>query len=148
MEAAMSDDRKYRHRGYMDSGGDASSGRRRGPRPDRTEGAPRGRGIDLDKAVVFACRACGEKRRDPEELRPDSRCSQCGADLHACRQCAYFDTGARFECTQPIPERIVSKTRANSCSFLAPARSFDLAGSKAVGTPDDARAAFDKLFKK
>ena len=143
----MSDDRKYRHRGYMDSG-DAPRSRSRGPRPDRTEGAPRGRGIDLDKAVVFACRACGEKRRDLEEIGRDSRCARCGADLHACRQCAHFDTSARFECTQPIPERIVSKTRANSCSFYAPARSFDLSGSKAVETPDDARAAFDKLFGK
>jgi hypothetical protein len=144
----MSDDRKYRHRGYMDSGSDSPRSRSRGPRPDRTDGAPRGRGIDLDKAVVFACRVCGEKRRDPEEIRPDSRCSKCGADLHACRQCAHFDTGARFECTQQIPERIASKTRANSCSFYSPARSFDLAGSKAVDTPEDARAAFDRLFKK
>jgi len=148
MWGAMSDDRKYRHRGYMDSGGEPSRSRGGGPRPDRTEGAPRGRGIDLDKAVVFACRACGEKRRDPEEIRPDTRCAKCGADLHACRQCAYFDTSARFECTQPIAERIASKTRANSCSFFSPARSFDLAGSKAVETPDDARAAFDRLFKK
>ena len=60
-------DRKYRHRGYQDS---SEEPRTRGPRPDalgRTEGAPRGRGADVDKAVVFACKACGEKRRDLEE---------------------------------------------------------------------------------
>src|SRR5262245_9565578 len=144
----MSDDRKYRHRGYMDSGREESGTRRRGPKPDRSDGAPRGRGIDVDKPVVFACRACGEKRRDPEEIRPDSRCPKCGADLHSCRQCAYFDTAARFECSQPIPERIVSKNRANNCTFYSPAKSFDLAGSRAAETPDDARAAFDRLFKK
>jgi hypothetical protein len=142
------DDRKYRHRGYMDSERGEQGPRRRGPRPDRTSEAPRGRGIDLDKPVVFACRGCGEKRRDLEEIRADSRCARCGADLHACRQCAHFDTAARFECTQAIPERIVSKNRANQCSFYSPARSFDLAGSRAAETPDDARAAFDRLFKK
>ena len=144
----MSDDRKYRHRGYMDTGREESGPRRHGPKPDRSDGAPRGRGIDQDKPVVFACRACGEKRRDPEEIRADSRCPKCGADLHSCRQCAYFDTAARFECSQPIPERIVSKNRANQCTFYSPAKSFDLAGSRAVETPDDARAAFDRLFKK
>src|SRR2546428_32012 len=54
----MSDDRKYRHRGYMDSGREESGRRPSGPRPPRPEG-PRGRGVDLDKAVVFTCRACG-----------------------------------------------------------------------------------------
>ena len=148
----MSDDRKYRHRGYMDSGGSEPRGRSgsgSGPRPPRDEsGAPRGRGIDLNKAVVFPCRACGEKRRDLDEIGNDSSCAKCGAPLHACRQCTYFDTAARFQCTQPIPVRIPSKTAANTCTFYSPARSFDLTGARATETPDDARSAFDKLFKK
>ncbi len=139
-------DRKYRHRGYMESDGEPRG--RSASRPPRTDGAPRGRGIDLEKDVVFACRACGEKRRDLEEIGHDSRCAKCGAPLHACRQCAHFDTSARFECTQPIPERIPSKNAANACTFYSPARAFDLTGSRAAGTPDDARAAFEKLFKK
>ena len=53
-----------------------------------------------------ACRACGEKLRDMENIRADSTCARCGGDLHACRQCASFDTSARFECTRPIPARI------------------------------------------
>jgi len=143
-------DRKYRHRGYMDS-----SSEERGPRgprpgaPGRSEGAPRGRGVDVNKAVVFACKSCGEKRRDLEDIRFDSTCTRCGADLHACVQCAYFDTSARFECTQLIPARIPSKKVRNTCTFYSPAKSFDLTGSRATtATPDDARAAFDRLFKK
>ena len=144
----MSDDRKYRHRGYMDSDGSAPRGRS-GPRPPRTDdGAPRGRGVDLNKEVVFACRACGEKRRDLDEIGPDSLCAKCGTALHACRQCAHFDTAARFECMRPIPVRITSKSAANACTFYSPARAFDLTGTRAAGTPDDARSAFDKLFKK
>lgn len=140
-------DRKYRHRGYQDSSDEV---RPRGPRPDgsgRTEGAPRGRGADVDKAVVFACKACGAKQRDLEDVRLDSTCA-CGADLHACSQCAHFDTSARFECLQPIAARILSKKKRNECPLFTPARSFDLTGPKAAGTPDDARAAFDRLFRK
>lgn len=98
---------------------------------------------------MFACRSCGEKHRDLDQIGVDSTCRKCGADLHACAQCAHFDTTARFECTQPIPERIADKKRRNGCAFYAPAMSFDLTGSRGTtATPDDARAAFDRLFKK
>ena len=143
-------DRKYRHRGYQESSSEER--RPRGPRHDalgRSEGAPRGRGIDTDKAVVFACKSCGEKQRDLEDIRLDSTCPRCGADLHSCAQCMSFDTSAKFECIQPIPERIPAKKLRNTCPLYSPAKSFDLTGTRATtATPDDARAAFDRLFKK
>src|ERR1700694_3604023 len=112
-------DRKYGHRGYMESDrGSSGSGsgakRPAGPRPERPEG-PRGRGADQNKALVFACRACGEKHRDVAALTPASQCARCGADLHACAQCANFDTAARWECSRwkEIPERIPSKKLRN-----------------------------------
>lgn len=146
----MSDDRKYRHRGYMDSGSDSSGRRPSGPRPPRNDdGAPRGRGIDQDKAVVFRCKHCGERVLDLDSIGVDAVCRKCGASLHACSQCANFDTSARFECAKPIPARIVSKKARNDCTFYAPAKAFDLTGSRgAVATPDDARSAFDALFNK
>ena len=148
----MSDDRKYRHRGYMDSGSDSSgqrSSRPSGPRPPRdNDGAPRGRGIDQNKAVVFRCKHCGERVLDLDSINVEAVCRKCGAALHACSQCANFDTSARFECTEPIPERIPSKKAANACTFYAPAKTFDLTGSRGEATPDDARSAFDALFKK
>jgi len=146
-------DRKYGNRGYMESdrGSSGSSGERRpiGPRPERPEG-PRGRGADQNKALVFVCRACGEKHRDLTDLTPDSKCGRCGADLHACVQCSNFDTAARWECSRwkDIPARIVSKKLKNACPLFTPARSFDLTGTRAAETPDTSRAAFDALFKK
>jgi len=143
----MSDERKYRHRGYQDSGSDSSGPRPSGPRPPRKEG-PRGRGADQDKAVVFRCKHCGERVLDLDSIGVAATCRQCGGALHACSQCGHFDTSARLECTQPIPERIASKKAANSCTFYTPAKTFDLTGSRGVATPDDARSAFDNLFKK
>jgi hypothetical protein len=131
----------------MDSEGESRG--RSAPRPPKSDdGAPRGRGIDVAKEVVFACRGCGEKHRDLDEIRVDTLCAKCAAPLHACRHCVFFDTSARWECTKPITERIVSKTAANQCEYYSPARAFDLTGSRATGTPDDARSAFDRLFKK
>ncbi len=144
----MSDDRKYRHRGYQESDRDSSPRRPSGPRPDRDDGAPRGRGIDQAKAVVFRCKHCGEKVLDLDSIGLSATCRKCDAALHACSQCTYFDSSARLECTQPIKARIVSKKAANDCTFFAPAKTFDLTGSRGEATPDDARSAFDALFKK
>lgn len=145
----MSDDRKYRHRGYQDADRDSSGRRPSGPRPPRDDnGAPRGRGIDQDKAVVFRCKHCGERVLDLDSIGIDAVCRKCGASLHSCSQCAHFDTSARFECTEPIPARIVSKKARNECTFFSPAKAFDLTGSRGSATPDDARSAFDALFKK
>lgn len=145
----MNDDRKYRHRGYQESDRDSAPRRPSGPRPDRDDGAPRGRGIDQNKAVVFRCKHCGEKVLDLDSIAVGATCRKCGEALHACSQCTHFDTSARFECTQPIPARIASKQAANECTFYSPAKTFDLTGSRGtVATPDDARSAFDALFRK
>ncbi len=145
----MGEDRKYRHRGYQDSGSEPSGQRPGGPRPPRNDdGGPRGRGIDQDKAVVFRCKHCGERVIDLDSIGFEATCRKCGKALHACSQCTFFDTSARFECAQPIPERIPSKIAGNTCTFYAPAKTFDLTGSRAVATPDDARSAWDALFNK
>jgi predicted RNA-binding Zn-ribbon protein involved in translation (DUF1610 family) len=145
----LGEDRKYRHRGYQDSGSDSSGRRPSGPRPPRSnDGAPRGRGIDQEKAVVFRCKHCGERVLDLDSIEVAAVCRKCGADLHSCSQCAHFDPSARFECTQPIPERIASKKSRNTCAFYSAAKTFDLTGSRGAATPDDARSAFDALFKK
>jgi len=148
----MGDDRKYRHRGYMDSGSDAS----RGPRghfesgPPKSEGAPRGRSAGFDKELVVRCKKCGDAVRGLDAIEPDSPCPKCGTPLHACAQCRHFDSGARWECAQntKIPARVADKSAANACRAFDALASFDLTGTKAVSTPTDARRAFDALFKK
>lgn len=148
----MADDRKYRHRGYMDSGSEAP----RGPRarfedaPSRTEGAPRGRSAGFDKELVVRCKKCGDAVRGLDSIESTTLCPKCGTALHACAQCRHFDPAARWECARhaKIPARVVDKTAANSCPVFEALTSFDLTGAKAVSTPTDARRAFDALFKK
>jgi len=141
-------DRKYRHKGYQDgarTGGNRDAGFSP-DRPQRLEGAPKGRGAERNREEVFRCKVCGE-RNDPE-VASAAACRKCGAALHACAQCRFFDGAARWQCRQPIPAPIPAKSKANECTFYAPAVSLDLTGAKAAETPDQARAAFDKLFGK
>ena len=104
-------------------------------------------------------------------LLPDidfgSNCPKCGAALHCCKQCAHFEPSTRFQCLKPVPVRIVVKDQANQCELFKPrvtvardgapgGTSNGLGAGNGPAGPNipvprnfnDARAAFDNLFKK
>lgn len=152
-------DRKYRQRGYQDSGRPADRGEREGSgesgaprerpagRPDPRE-KPRGRGLGAPTAEVFRCARCGREEAVGVAMAADGRCAQCGSDLHTCTNCAAFDTGAPFECRKPVPARVSPKDRGNRCDLFEPRLRAEFAREKpAEERPSDARAAFDALFK-
>lgn len=64
-------------------------------------------------------------------------------------QLSLFDAGARFECREPIAEPVRDKAAANHCEHFAPNTKVALTGaSKSRTAADDARKAFEQLFKK
>ena len=144
----MSDDRKYRQRGYQD---EPRPRERPTPKPqqpkdrrDRPEG-PKTPNL-MGSHEVFRCSRCGN--RLSLEVGADMRCSRCGVDLHSCIQCVSFDTSARFECSQPIAVRVSPKDARNSCALFTPRTTVERqTGTGGVGGPTSARQAFDDLFK-
>jgi hypothetical protein len=156
----LSDDRKYKHRGYQDSGssGNRSGGggggdhRPSGPRPDRPqrlEGSPRGRTAGGFGPEAFKCSQCGQIRQNLGVLTHDEACLRCNGDLHTCGNCRFFDTTAPWECRENIPARIAGKHARNECLVFSPKIVRDLAADKGKNlSPDDARKAFDALFNK
>jgi hypothetical protein len=86
-------------------------------------------------------------------------CPKCGQALHVCKQCTHFEPSTRFQCVKPIKERIAAKDLVNTCELFTPkvtvcrdaapqASTIAPPPPSAVRTPNDARAAFDNLFKK
>ena len=140
-------DRKYRHRGYMDNN--------REPERPKPQSQPRDRDRDREgprspKMMAFGetvkCAACGAKA---PPISADSSCEKCKADLHTCRQCTYFDPSARFECRKTITARIVNKNARNACElFVARSVVERQTGSSSGSGPTNARQAFANLFKK
>lgn len=140
-------DRKYRQRGYMDN--DREPQRSRSPQSKPPQSKPVDReGPRSPKMMAFGetvkCANCGAKA--PTNITLVSSCPNCKADLHTCRQCTYFDPGARFQCSKPVTARIVNKQARNTCELFVPRTVVERQTSS--GAPTDARAAFDKLFKK
>lgn len=160
----MDSDRKYKQPGYMDSERDKGvrddRSRPQGPRPPIDVTGPR-----LPRLVqhVAASRCFSCAKNLPEDVDFSGNCPKCNAELHCCKQCTYFEPSMRFQCIKPIPVRIVLKDKANTCTFFKPqvtvaregtaANGPSMAQSVAAGPPaqrnsNDARSAFDRLFKK
>ena len=155
-------DRKYKHRGYQDGGGYSSHSTGGGqsssrphvpyePQRQRMEGAPRGRTAGGFGPEAFKCNRCGQLRVSLDVLTPEEACLKCGADLHTCGNCRFFDTTTLWECRENIPARVPGKHARNECTFFQPKIVKDLAadkGKQPPQTPDEARKAFEALFKK
>jgi hypothetical protein len=162
----MDDDRKYRQRGYMDSDRKPGNGQGRedrprpqGPRPPIDVTGPR-----LPRLVqtVAASRCYNCATTLPQGTDFKMNCPKCSVPLHCCKQCAHFEPSTRFQCLKPIPVRIAGKDQLNECELFSPRVTVarDVApGSTAAPppqrpavvapkSPNDARAAFDNLFKK
>ncbi len=145
-------DRKYRQRGYQDDPRDRERGSGSGKPPAaKREYTPRGQPPLAPKSPnmpgfrdVVRCARCGHVLSPP--IGFETRCERCGAELHSCAQCAHFDTGSRFECTQPIEARVSPKDARNACTFFE-ARVTLERETKSPAGPPSARKAFDDLFK-
>ena len=157
-------DRKYGHRGYRDAEKQDKKEHRHDKKPP--QGGPRGQNDHLGPrtprmvgTVTRArCSDCGAVLTPGFD--PNGQCPKCHLELHCCKQCRFFDTGAQFECTQPIRERISPKDARNNCTFYefrmtvekdtAPTSNAQTAGPAAPAPPrsNDARQAFEDLFKK
>ena len=158
-------DRKYGHRGYREN--EKREKRERGQERKPPQGGPRSdqfgpRTPRMVGTVTRArCSNCGAVLAPGFD--PNGQCPKCQFELHCCKQCRFFDSGAQFECTQPIPERISPKDAKNNCkfyefrmtvekdtaptSYAQPGNNNTAAAAPAV-RPSDARQAFEDLFKK
>ena len=159
----MSDERKYRQRGYQDDDRDRrpSSPRPDAPgKPDREPGAPAGaRRISSEGArnprmmssrQVARCARCGTIV--DTEVMSRSTCPKCQVDLRSCIQCVNFDPGASFECAVKLSARVSPKDAANECTHYSIRTTWERETTAAVNNsnpkePSGAKKAFDDLFK-
>ena len=138
---------KYKHKGYRDSDRRDEKDRKSGP-----QRSPQERGLrhmmERSAQLILRCHQCSQNAGPIEGLSTLSICSNCNAALRVCRNCANFDTGARWECQAPITSQVRDKTTATNCTHFKANTVLDATGRRAESSKTDARAAFDNLFKK
>jgi hypothetical protein len=100
----------------------------------------------LAQRTLSRCGACGAVL--PIANSSLEQCPHCRADIHACRQCTHFEPSRRFECTEPIPEKIADKNSRNECAAFSLRVTVERNASPDSTRPGDIRRGFDNLFKK
>jgi len=138
---------KYRQHGYQDSDRERQKPAAAAEKPARKDTfGPRPVHMTGTHSVS-RCAQCGTLLTLVAE--PLGQCAKCSFELHSCKQCAYFDPSSRFECMQPVLERIAKKDARNECKFYSiSVRVEKQTSTGATSRPgDDARKAFDDLFK-
>jgi hypothetical protein len=100
----------------------------------------------LARRTVSRCGACGAVL--PVATAALEQCPHCRAVIHACRQCAHFDTGRRFECDEPIKDRVADKNARNDCASFSLRVTVERDASPDSTRPGDIHRGFDNLFKK
>lgn len=171
----MDGDRKYSQRGYQEHDRSGHGGGRRedrprqyGPKPPIDVTGPRLPRL-VESVAASRCWNCSTMLMDGIEF--EATCPKCHAALHCCKQCTHFEPSTRFQCLKPIPERINKKDQPNQCTFFKqrvtvardnPGARPATVGGFGAATPaakpleqiqaprssQEARAAFDSLFKK
>lgn len=70
-------------------------------------------------------------------------CHACKSDLHACKNCHFYDPVAYNQCREPSADVVQEKDRSNFCDYFQP-RIGGLGGRSST----DLKAAAEALFKK
>jgi len=89
---------------------------------------------------------CAQCKKDIAPAIPVGRrdeCEHCGADLHACLNCKFYDTGSYNDCKESSASIVREKHRSNFCDYFvwqSKAYAKDQASSQL--------AAAEALFKK
>lgn len=90
------------------------------------------------------CHRCGAEWSSETALQPGVKeaCEKCGAYLHCCLNCKFYDTSKPYDCYVPNIEPVTDKEGANFCDDFT----FRVEGAKEDPGNKPGRESFDALF--
>ena len=93
------------------------------------------------------CWKCRKETGIEKPVRGDE-CPLCHADLHVCKACEFYESGAHNDCRESSAEFVNDKERGNFCDYFRPNPKIEEVSSDASGKSkvDAARDAFNALF--
>jgi len=96
--------------------------------------------------AMKVCHACKRGITAGRNIGRRDVCPECGADLHCCLNCAFYDRSASKQCRETVAELVRDKGRANYCDYFSMSDRDPSDNPKAID--EQARRALDDLFKK
>jgi hypothetical protein len=98
--------------------------------------------------MYFNCWKCREKIAYPSGSPVGTLdvCPKCGADLHACRNCGFYDPGKHNQCAEPQAEWVRDKEAANYCDYFRPNPTLLASADRPASKTDDAKKKFGAVI--
>lgn len=94
--------------------------------------------------VKVHCHSCGKLLSFVDSIGFRQDCDQCRADVHVCKNCKFYDTGAYNECREPSADVVRDKEKANFCEYFQANTDGKSAGDDKQSLLDAAEALFRK----
>ena len=93
------------------------------------------------------CWKCHKETNIEKPVRGDE-CPSCHADLHVCKACEFYESGAHNDCHESSAEFVGDKERGNFCDYFRPRvmLGLDLGISSGKSKAEAAKDAFNALF--
>ncbi len=91
-----------------------------------------------------SCVFCGKEVPLEGRVHRRDTCPHCGADLHCCVQCEFYDEHAHNRCRETEAEWVSDREKANFCDYF----SFRGGSKSEKSRSDDARRKLEELFGK
>lgn len=93
------------------------------------------------------CYKCGNFEEIAKPVPRSAVCGVCGADIRCCKNCAFYEEGAHYDCRETINELVRDKEKANFCEYFSYTASGKGKGENAWQEKKaEAKKAFDSLF--
>jgi hypothetical protein len=90
------------------------------------------------------CQKCEKEIAPDNFIGRQAQCPSCGANLHCCLNCTFYDKGAYNNCLEPQAERVLEKCRSNFCDFFSFKVVYENSGTVDFGV----KGKLEALFKK
>jgi hypothetical protein len=94
-----------------------------------------------DGETARTCYRCRKPLVLSDHVGRREMCPACGADLHVCLNCRFYDPGVYNACGEPQAERVLEKERANFCDYF----DFRKGSVAAPAPPTDPSSAKNRL---
>ena len=70
--------------------------------------------------IKVQCFSCGTVNELADRVGRRDECEKCMADLHACKNCRFYDPGAYNECKESSADVVREKEESNFCDYFEP----------------------------
>jgi hypothetical protein len=87
------------------------------------------------------CHQCKKEIQRVSFTGRQEQCPFCGADLHCCSNCTFYERGLYNDCRESQAERVLDKISSNFCDF------FSFRQTKNSNEKQEAKDKLAALFK-